>query len=308
MIEADRIHIARRAPIETVAERRGLRLIGKRAESTGPCPVCGGLDRFSINTRKQIFFCRGCGIGGDVIALERHVAGSTFAEAIDSLLGTSHEASSHRQQSRAAEPKNASRRPSLTDDEASRTAAALALWNVAADPRGTLAEKYLNSRWLELDDDIAGAVIRWNAGIRAMLALFRAVVTDEPRAVSRTYLDKDARKIERKFLGSVGGCAIKLDADDTVLGGLHIGEGVETCLAARQLGLRPTWALGSAGAIASFPILNGVESLTLLQERDQASKQAVESCARRWHDAEKDVVINEPIGGKDLNDAIRRGT
>ena len=46
----------------------------------------------------------------------------------------------------------------------------------------------------------------------------------------------EARKIERKFLGPVAGAAIKLDADEDVLGGLHIGEGIETCLAARMLG------------------------------------------------------------------------
>jgi putative DNA primase/helicase len=151
-------------------------------------------------------------------------------------------------------------------------------------------------------------VIRWHPGISAMVALFRDIKSDGPRAVSRTFLDKDARKIERKFLGPVGGCAIKLDADDAVLGGLHVGEGVETCMAARQLGLRPTWALGSAGAIASFPILNGVECLTLLAEHDDASARAVEACAARWHAAGREVIINEAIGGKDLNDALRRAS
>jgi hypothetical protein len=42
-------------------------------EFAGPCPVCAGTDRFSINTRKDVFFCRdvrdsskghGCGIRG----------------------------------------------------------------------------------------------------------------------------------------------------------------------------------------------------------------------------------------------------
>jgi len=91
-----------------------------------------------------------------------------------------------------------------------------------------------------------------------------------------------------------------------VLGGLFIGEGTETCLDARQLGLRPAWALGSAGAIATFPVVDGVECLTVLQEHDAASARAVETCAARWHAAGREVVINEPVGTKDLNDAIRR--
>jgi putative DNA primase/helicase len=120
----------------------------------------------------------------------------------------------------------------------------LALWRQGVDPRGTLAERYLASRKLNLCDVDAGEVLRWHPGIGAVLALFRNISNDELQAVSRTFLDKEGRKLDRRFLGPVGGAAIKLDLDDAVLGGLQIGEGVETCLAARQLGLRPAWALG----------------------------------------------------------------
>jgi hypothetical protein len=135
--------------------------------------------------------------------------------------------------------------------ELTTPAAALGLWRESVDPRNTLGERYLASRKLELDDAVC-EVLRWHAGIGALLALFRDIRTDEPRAISRTYLDREGRKIGRKFLGPVGGAAVKLDPDDAVLKGLHVGEGVETCMAARQLGLRPTWALGSAGAIAAL--------------------------------------------------------
>jgi hypothetical protein len=74
-------------------------------------------------------------------------------------------------------------------------------------------------------------------------------------------------------------------------------------LAARQLGLRPAWALGSKGAIGTFPVLPGVECLTILAEPD--AEREIEACAARWHAAGLEVLINEPIGGKDLNDAIR---
>ena len=63
--------------------------------------------------------------------------------------------------------------------------------------------------------------------------------------------------------------------------GLHIGEGVETCMSARQLGLKPTWALGDAGQIPKFPVLSGVEAITLISENDDngASQRACEACA-----------------------------
>ena len=180
-------------------------------------------------------------------------------------------------------PQEAPRRPleprPQDDDGRNR---ALALWRSSVDPRGTIVGRYLASRGLSLDDDIAGTVLRWNASIGGMVALFRSIATDEPQAVSRTFLDHEGRKIARKFLGPVGGGAIKLDADENVLGGLHLGEGVETCLAARQLGLRPAWALGSAGAIAAFPVLAGIEALTLLRERDDANARAADQVTFRW--------------------------
>jgi hypothetical protein len=51
--------------------------------------------------------------------------------------------------------------------------------------------------------------------------------------------------------------------------------------------------------------LGGVECLTLLKEADDASERAVEACAARWHTAGREVFINWPTSGKDLNDAIR---
>ena len=59
---------AKAVRIEDVTAQRGIVLRG-RVEREGPCPICAGTDRFSINTQKQVFNCRGCGKGGDVIDL-----------------------------------------------------------------------------------------------------------------------------------------------------------------------------------------------------------------------------------------------
>jgi hypothetical protein len=77
---------ARSIPIEDELARRGIHLRGK-IERCGPCPKCGGDDRFSINTAKQIFNCRGCQIGGDVIDLVQHLDGVDFAAACTMLIG-----------------------------------------------------------------------------------------------------------------------------------------------------------------------------------------------------------------------------
>jgi hypothetical protein len=194
--------------------------------------------------------------------------------------------------------------PAARPEALINNAFALQLWTSGVDPRGTPVERYLKSRRLELGDDIAGSVIRWHPGIGGMLALFRHIETDEPQALSRTYIDINARKTERKFLGPVGRAAIKLDPDQEVTSGLCVGEGIETCLAARQIGYRPTWALGSAGAISSFPVLSGVETLTFLREHDEANERAVGECSNRWRATGHKIRDVWPSRGKDLNDAL----
>jgi putative DNA primase/helicase len=193
---------------------------------------------------------------------------------------------------------------------------AVAGWNESSHPGGTPVEAYLHSRGLILPDDVAGNVIRyhsecpWRDGERtirapAMMAAMRTISGDEIVGVHRTRLTPDGCKIDRRMLGSSAGAAIKLDADAHVTVGLVIGEGIETCLAASQLGLRPTWALGSAGAIKAFPVLPGIEALTILAEHDAANAKAVSACRERWLAAGCELIICKPRAGKDINDAIR---
>jgi len=80
-----RVADARAVRIEDEIARRGIKLRGG-VDRCGPCPRCGGTDRFSINIKKQVFNCRGFE-GGDVIALVRHIDGVSFAEAITYLAG-----------------------------------------------------------------------------------------------------------------------------------------------------------------------------------------------------------------------------
>jgi Toprim domain len=107
------------------------------------------------------------------------------------------------------------------------------------------------------------------------------------------------------MLGPVAGAAIKIDTDD-VEHGLIIGEGFETCLAARSLGFQPVWALGSAGSIGAFPVLAGIDAVTILRESDKKGTNAVaaQACARRWIAAGREAfMVNPPQG--DMNDLMK---
>jgi hypothetical protein len=79
---------ARAVRIEQVIKQRGglnLRRVGQ--ELVGPCPRCGGDDRFGVNIAKQVFNCRQCKATGDVIALVEHIDRCNFAAAVETLTG-----------------------------------------------------------------------------------------------------------------------------------------------------------------------------------------------------------------------------
>lgn len=87
LLSDDEISRAKSTPIEHVIDERGIKLRG-RIDREGPCPHCGGDDRFSINTAKQVFNCRGCGAkGGGAINLVMFLDGVDFREAVTSLIG-----------------------------------------------------------------------------------------------------------------------------------------------------------------------------------------------------------------------------
>ena len=77
---------ARAVPIENELARRGIKLHGN-TDRCGPCPKCGGEDRFSVNISKGVFNCRGCGAAGDVIALVEFLDGVDFKHACETLTG-----------------------------------------------------------------------------------------------------------------------------------------------------------------------------------------------------------------------------
>lgn len=201
-----------------------------------------------------------------------------------------------------------------TEDDLARINLAQRVWNEATDPRGTLAETYLREhRKLTLPNDLCGTVLRFHPHCKyrdentgaivsapALIAPFRSIDDDVITGIQRVLLNDDSTKLTRRMLGIVYRAAIKLDpAGET----LHIGEGLETCLAGRQLGLSPAWALGSVGAISFFPII-AVKSLLIFGETGDASRRAVEICVKRWHKARRRVRIVMPEYGSDLNDTL----
>jgi putative DNA primase/helicase len=246
------------------------------------------------------------GEGGDLFDLIARLRGGGFKDALEyatDLVGTGTMPS--------APPRQA--RPEPDQDDATRTRRALTWWREADPVAGTLAERYLVSRnvWGVIPDN--REVLRFHprcpyadAHHPCLLALMRDIATDEPRAIQRTALSPAAEKIGRMTFGPKAGTAIKLDEDVTL--GLAVGEGLETTLSGMSRGFQPAWAVGDAGELSAFPVLGGVETLTILVDHDEAGEWAAIRCSARWTTAGREVIrVTPQAPGADINDVLAKG-
>lgn len=263
----DWIARARAVSIEDAAAFVGAVLKPPSApERCGPCPFCGGTDRFSINTRKQVFNCRGTEGGNGPVDLVMHATGCDFISACETLTGelrpqgTREESASERQaREKAVSERSEAIEKRRIDQEnedatdAEREAAQIEKTLVAMRPvTGTHAEAYLRARGLSMGSwadslgfiadaryfDSGGAVV---ARVPLMLAPIVFAPTGNVIGIHRTYLDPHAPTKFRpqdggskKFYGRAQGGLIPLGPIGETL---MVGEGIETTRWAYQLGL-----------------------------------------------------------------------
>lgn len=286
---------------DTIAAARA-RLRSKNADI--PCPICGPLRDGARAQRKVL---RTWSLGGDRISLHCIRCGLEGYVVPDGGSGAQRPTPS----------------PTIEGDDGEQqrrnAEAAERIWNEAAHIEGTPGALYYYKRAIDLTllPNLGG--LRWHpkcpwqgGPIGCVIARFTDIVTDEPRGIHRRPIDGQ----KPRTLGPMRGCVIRLWPDELVTAGLVLGEGVETTLAASQIEhrgtlLQPAWAAGSAVNMAAFPVLPGIEALTLLVDHDAngAGQDAAAACARRWLAAGREVIRLTPkTVGADFNDiVIKRG-
>jgi len=292
------------------------KLLGQpnRALSTAENWRYGRKGSISVDVTRGRWFDHESGAGGGVLSLIRAMTGTDTKGAFAYLDIAPDPNDSP---SRPAKPMkrimgNDARDTAQQASRERRIALALRIWANAVDPAGTLVETYLASRRLTLPDDEPGRVIRFHPACPfgggavhpCMVALFRDIVTGEPCGIHRTALTPDGGKIDKKMLGRSGSAAIMLSKAVEVTMGLGIAEGIETALSVLNTGWAPIWAIGSAGCIATFPLLDGIEALTVFADADDAGLKAAREVAGRYAAHGREGFVQVPPRG-DFNDMAR---
>ena len=130
--------------------------ISRKSRFVGPCPGCGGVDRFSLNIKKNIFWCRKSAEGGDAISLTRHVRSCDFLEAVEMLTGrpapgrTVSDEEKRRVAEIEARRKAEGERLAAEENEfrSREIERARKIWKAAGKIEGSMAEAYLRHRGL----------------------------------------------------------------------------------------------------------------------------------------------------------------
>ena len=221
----------------------------------GPCPMCGGTDRWRWDDKggDGTYFCSGvCGAGNGVDLVIKW-KGITFAEAkreIEGQIGTA--------------PVVVAK--AARDDSKAREAMA-ALWKRCNAMDGQdIASRYLRSRGIALPPS-APSVLRWIGELEyredasrvvsyhpAMLAKFVAP-DDKSATLHRTWLAEPGVKANvakpRKLMAGQApdGGAVRLGAASETMG---IAEGLETAMSAAQFFDITVWSALTAGAMVKW--------------------------------------------------------
>ncbi|MHB8816249.1 MAG: primase-helicase zinc-binding domain-containing protein [Steroidobacteraceae bacterium] len=299
----------------------------------GPCPACGGTDRYFFDNRagRGDFHCRHCG-AGDGFALLMRVTGTDFAtvrKRVMEVAGLA-EVESERAKARQIANLNVESDPHGADSPAGRTAEIIGDklgigesivpldWSASAEriwrmtlPLGTLARTYLTGRGCLLppgDGDLR-FLLASDRHPATLCARVTDAVTGKPISLHFTPLAADGSGHgERRLLAGhrKRGGVIRLWPNDSVTYGLGVAEGIETAIAAARI-YAPMWATIDAGNLASLPVLSGIDCLAVYADHDDAGIAAAQECGRRWLAADREVcVYRSRVPGEDIADLMRR--
>ena len=304
--------------VEDWAARLDLR--NRSGEYVGPCPVCGGTDRFHVGRGRggaAMVGCRGC-IDGQPEDVRHKAFGRVLREAFPERFQSGAGERTARTPNPPRKPPESRSEPipGPDDAETARRKVARRVWEATEPLPGTIAEAYL--RHVRGVGHVAGAeALRFHPALSHPYAPGRfpclvAGVQDvhgDFRGVQRIYLDREGapRKASvepvRASLGSLAGGAVRL-AEPEHGRPLLVGEGIESTAAAMLLLDVPGWAALGTSGLRSIELPEYVIDVVIAADRDAAGLRAAAALARRLEAEGRNVEIRRPHKG-DFNDVLR---
>lgn len=280
----------------------------------GPCPICGGKDRFRFHNKygRGDYFCNQCG-PNDGFALLMKSQGLSFSETRKRVMEFAGIVKSD------ALPKLIRAPAPATDAEIAKPTRRVLdlLRECCAVEDCDAAIAYLRSRALwPLPQNHAlkahPSVTYWQdrQNIGRFPALIASVRNSDGELVTLhvTYLESDGRKLAgfeaRKILSAMTGhegCAVPLmPIDGDVMG---IAEGIETALSAGRIHGVPTWAALNTALLQKFEPPERINKLVIFADRDIAGLDAATKLMQRLQEKVR-LEIRTPQD-KDWNDVLR---
>lgn len=271
----------------------------------GPCPFCGGVDRFRFDDKegRGSFICGQCGAGNGIDMVMRFT-GLPFPEAasrVDEII-------------RNVKPDSIRQPREMTDEE--RRSRLNAVWRDARKPEpGDLLHTYIASRGLDAHDlstslRFAPALRDGEGGVRPAMVAMVTGPDGKPATLHRTFLRPDGKaKAEmaspRKLMpGPVPeGAAIRLGAPGEAIG---IAEGIETAMAAAEMFELPVWAAINSAMLEKWSPPDGVSEVCIFGDNDPkfGGHAAAYALAHRLSRTLDVTVKIPPAAGQDWNDIL----
>jgi len=270
----------------------------------GPCPMCGGKDRFRWDNQHGMggFICSGCG-AGDGFNLVQNVTGKTFSQIaveIDAIIGRKGGGPSPAQDLQA-------------EMEQKQRLNMRRKWLGASYPsENGPVWKYLWSRtgtYRPTDNLREHLAIRADGVLHP--AMVAKIITHDDKAANLhiTLLDLDGNKAKvdlakRVMAGKLpDGCAIRLGEAAPVMG---VAEGIETAISASIMFQMPVWACINGVLLSKWVPPKVAEQIIVFGDNDRnfAGQAKAYTLANRLELIHKRrVLVEMPImAGMDWND------
>ena len=272
----------------------------------GPCPLCGGTDRYRFDDKdgRGTYYCSGCGSGDGLDLLSKYT-NKSLKELMDEIAP------------RAEQFNVKAKNPAQNGDGRIRRIIAESV--PISNFHGGIVRKYLASRGVK-----ASPFLREHPGLKyydadgkvvgtfpAMVALVENVTAVATLHI--TYLTAEGTKAPvpsvKKILTprcSTDGAFIRLTKDYDAVG---IAEGIETALAVMKMYNIPCWASGTAGMLEKFSPPPAVQGVIIYGDNDASftGQKAAYTLAQNLVKKGKTVTVKIPDKIGDFADAWHLG-